>query len=783
MRQLIFSFTILIFFFQFTSHAQDGTTTKTLISKDKKPKVALVLSGGGAKGLAHIPTLQALDSLGIVPDLIVGNSMGSIVGALYAMGYSGDSIVNILKRTEWDRLMSGGISLKNVSAEEKAEFKRYFAEMDWVDGNLKLGNFIINDQSLREFITLLTFPVYDVTDFDDLAIPFRAIATDIVRGEEVVLSEGSLALAMRASMSIPGVFQAVAYKETLLIDGGLLNNFPVDVAKNMGADFIIGSDVGDEPFTKQKLESLSSLMSQATMMNSNIKRPQNRALCDILIDHTGKLSYSTGDFDKSNILYEDGKKALSEKIDTLIALSKIITKYEQIKVVPPSPRGKFSLDTITYNGISDANFALVKAHTALKTDTLYNIEEVIEGVNRAMGTTVFTQMSYDLDIQDKKVELQLNGIERSKHQLKGGLHYDGYHGIGVLLNYTGRNILGDASRTLLTVDIAEQPKLRIQHQKNFGGNRNWWWRGEMFGQQLKQKVFIKGNYIENVRNRYYAFDNQANWNISPLRSYGGFGLKFHNTNIKPTIDPKVNENIFKFRNYNNYDLELYAQYNSNSMDKVYFATQGTEIKGFLGRSLLSKVRVEFTDIEIDDFYGSPNGFSRLGVDFEKRFKVSNQITAVFGAAGHFIFEDPLKGDDELFVDLKLNSKYFLGGNVPTARSEFYTFPGLQEEELAVNQFMMLKLGLQINAFGNIFVTPHFNVASVGFANFEDYIGDAFSPNGKWSDFDEPSFLVSAGSTFSYNSLLGPINFDISWVNNIDKLRFFIGIGFHLDASN
>src|SRR5690554_1984482 len=255
MNKLVLLFTLFFLFRQYGVRAQD---TQTTTLPEKKPKVALVLSGGGAKGLAHLPTLQMLDSLGIVPDLIVGNSMGSIVGGLYAMGYSGDSIVNIVKQAKWDKLMGGGVSLKNVSAEEKAEFDRYVVELDWASGNLRLGNFLLNDQNLREFITVLTFPVYEVTDFDDLQIPFRAIATDIVKGEEVVLDGGSLALAMRASMSIPGVFQAVSANGTLLVEGGLLNNFPVDVAKRMGADIIIGSDVGRRPFTKQKLESLSS---------------------------------------------------------------------------------------------------------------------------------------------------------------------------------------------------------------------------------------------------------------------------------------------------------------------------------------------------------------------------------------------------------------------------------------------------------------------------------------------------------------------------------------------
>src|SRR5690554_7628565 len=147
MNKLVLLFTLFFLFRQYGVRAQD---TQTTTLPEKKPKVALVLSGGGAKGLAHIPTLQALDSLGIVPDLVVGNSMGSIVGALYAMGYSGDSIHGILQKSNWDDLMSGGISLQNVSPEEKAEFGRYAIEMDWIEGNLRLGNFLVNDQSLRD---------------------------------------------------------------------------------------------------------------------------------------------------------------------------------------------------------------------------------------------------------------------------------------------------------------------------------------------------------------------------------------------------------------------------------------------------------------------------------------------------------------------------------------------------------------------------------------------------------------------------------------------------------
>ncbi|MCM4167415.1 hypothetical protein KCTC52924_01090 [Arenibacter antarcticus] len=756
---------------------------QTSASQEKKPKVALVLSGGGAKGLAHIPTLQMLDSLGIVPDLVVGNSMGSIVGALYAMGYSGDSIATIAKQARWDDLIGGGVSLGDVSAEEKFEFKRYLVEFNWADGNLKLGNFLLNDQNLRDFISSLTYPVYNMNNFDNLAIPFRAVATDIVNGKEVILDKGSLGFAMRASMSIPGVFSPVRYNGTLLVDGGLMNNFPVDIAKDMGADIIIGSDVGGGMATKEKLNSFTSLMFQAGMMTSNLKNPQNRALCDILIDHTPNLTFSTADFLRSNVIYEEGKIAVQQNLKSLTALSERLKNYEQRPHQLPVVEKQLSLDTIIYHGISENNLALVRARTNIKAHTPYRITDIMEGVNRAMGTTIFSQITYNPVIIGDTLQLHLNGIERSQHQVKGSLHYDGDNGVGLILNYTGRNIIGNASRSLLTIDIADQPKFRVQHQKNFGRDRDWWWRTEAFGQKLKQKVFISGEYADDIRYRYFAFDNQLNRNLSSLRSYIGVGLKFHNTSLKPTIDPQIKENVFLINKYKNSDTEVYTHYRYNSMNEVFFATQGAIFKGFLGRSLQNKLKITYTDIMTPTVDGATNDYTRIGVDYEKRFPLSSGSTAIIGASGHFIFEDALKNTDHSFSDLGLNSKYFLGGISNNPKNGNFIFPGLHQGELSVSQFTKLKLGLQLNAINKLYITPHLDIASVGFGRFNEYLEDAFISKGNWPDSTQPSILMSAGTTFSYNSILGPINFDVSWVNSTDKVRFFIGIGYQFNASD
>lgn len=751
-----------------------------LNAQDDKPIIALVLSGGGAKGIAHIPTLQALDSLGIVPDLIIGNSMGSIVGGLYAMGYSGDSIANIALNANWDELIGGSVSLKDVSVEEKSEYNKYLIGLDWKKGKINTGSYLVNDQNIREFISSLTFPSYSIENFDNLSIPFRAIATDIVNGKEVIFNSGSLSFAMRASMSIPGAFSAVPYKNTLLVDGGLLNNFPVDIAKKLGADIIIGSDVGVGKVTKEKLNNLGALLFQTGMLNSNLKTPENRKLCDILIDHSTNLTYTTGDFSKINAIYNEGKIAVKQNMQALTALSKELSNFIQREHKLPITQDEFILDSIVYQGISKANLALVKARANIKTQRKYTHQHIKEGINKAMGTTIFNQVDVTPIIEKNKLGLVINAIEKSKHQVKGSLHFDRDNGAGLIVNYTGRNVIGRASRSLITIDIAEEPKIRIQYQKNFSHDRNWWWRSEFFGQHLRQEIYLGGENADNMRYRYFEFDNQINRSLNSFKSYIGLGVKYQKTRLKPTIDPEINDNLFNLDTYSFGSYEMYLHYNYNSLNESFYATQGAVLKGSISRSLHNTMDVEYYDSILDDVNGTTNNFIKLGLGYEKRIPIKHKTTVIVGLNAAFIFEDATNDNTIPLFELGVGAKYFLGGNIKNPRRDSYVLPGLNESELIASQFTKLNLGLQINAMHKIYITPHINIASVGFESFDDYIKYAFSGKGKWPDSDQPSILASAGTMLSYNSILGPINFDISWVNSTNKFRVFLGIGLHLN---
>ena len=760
------------------------TIPQIIFSQEKKPKVVLVLSGGGAKGIAHIPLLQALDSLHIVPDLIVGNSMGSVIGGLYAMGYSGDSIASITQNIDWDKLLGGSLSLRNVSVEEKSEFQRYLAGIGIKDGKPTSVGSLLNDQNLREYLSELTFPVYNVKDFDNLPIPFRAMATDVVHGKEVILSKGSLAFAMRASMSLPAVFKPMPHEETLLVDGGVMNNFPTDIAKQMGADIIIGSNVGGGMEPIDKLNNLVTVLMQTSMFPSNIKNPDNRKLCDILVDHMPNLRFSTADFAESNEIYKDGKIATALNLNALSALAEKLKGYKQRTHELPKVANEFLVDTIVYKNISKENIPLVIARTNFKPHTKYTTKDLIEGINRAMGTNLFNQITYSYFIKDgDKLGLTLNGFEYSKNQVNASLHYDTYRGVGLILNYTARNILAQSSRLVVTADIAEQPKARIDFQKNFGKNKDWWWGSELYGAFLKQELFISGKSADNMLYNAFEFNNEANRNLNSIKSYVGLGLNYNYTEVKPKNDPNLNPNILSLNNYNFEDIEVNAHYSYNDMDKVFFATNGTILRANINRSLFSDTNINYTDTNLTDYSGQTNGFTKFGFGFEKRIQLKKKVTGIMGFDANFIFQDKLEDGDVSFSDYGYASKYFLGGILPTSGSNRFSFPGLHEDEVNASQFMAVKLGAQINPIGKIYLTPHFNIATVGFDNFNEYIGEAFHPKGNWDNGTETSLLLSGGAAASYLSILGPIHFDVSWVNNIDKVRLFFSVGFSFNPSN
>ena len=241
------------------------TAAQEAAAQDARPRVGLVLSGGGARGLAHVGVLQALEELRVPVDAIAGTSMGAVVGGLYASGMTASEIDEMMRSIDWSAAFRDRPARSTLNFRRKQDDREFLVRLPlgMQGGSIRVPRGLIQGQRLTQTLRIETMPVAAVEDFDELPTPFRAVAADLETGERVVLERGDLTSAMRASMSTPGVFAPVEVDGRLLVDGGIVENLPVDVAKAMGVDIVIAVDVGFEPVERKELTSALAVSNQA----------------------------------------------------------------------------------------------------------------------------------------------------------------------------------------------------------------------------------------------------------------------------------------------------------------------------------------------------------------------------------------------------------------------------------------------------------------------------------------------------------------------------------------
>lgn len=292
------------------------------LAAQQRPKVAVVLSGGGAKGMAHIGALKVIEKAGIPVDYVVGTSMGAIVGGLYSIGYTPGQLDSLVNVQDWKFLLSDAPNPKDVLLDDRLQSERYVISIPFTLHAAKVRDAgIIKGTNLARLFSALTDAYPDSVDFNRLPIPFACVSENLVNGNEVVFHQGILATAMRSSMSIPGVFSPIYLNGMVLVDGGLVNNYPVDVARKMGADLIIGVDVQSPLRTASELSSVKDIFGQIINLQGEKKYQENLRHTNVLIKVDVK-DYSAASFNKEAIdtLIVRGERAATDNWDKLLAL-------------------------------------------------------------------------------------------------------------------------------------------------------------------------------------------------------------------------------------------------------------------------------------------------------------------------------------------------------------------------------------------------------------------------------------------------------------------------------
>ncbi|MCB0286862.1 MAG: patatin-like phospholipase family protein, partial [Calditrichaeota bacterium] len=369
-----------------------------------RPKIGLVFSGGGAKGFAHIGVLKVLEEIGMPIDCISGNSMGSIVGGLYAIGYRAADLEKIATQTDWDVVLKDRVERSALSMEQKFYDARYNVSLDLDGLRVKLPSGLISGQNVVRLLNRLTQPVQHIRDFTQFPIPFVCVATNIVTGEAVVLKSGSLAESIRASMAIPSAFTPIEIDGKLLVDGMIARNFPVQEAREvLGAEVVIGVDVGEELADEDGLDSFLSIMNQAVSFQMVKSTLEQRKLCNYLITPEVSEHGFAGSFGNAEYFIAQGEKAAREMLPQLQALLQSIKHLpdepengEKIIYHAASPEDLILIAEVEIEGLQRLPRNFVMERLQIAAPAHISLAEVENGVDRVFGSQFFERVSYEL---------------------------------------------------------------------------------------------------------------------------------------------------------------------------------------------------------------------------------------------------------------------------------------------------------------------------------------------------------------------------------------------------
>jgi len=390
----------------------------------KRPKVAVALSGGGARGLAHVGVLKVIEEAGLHVDIVTGTSMGAIVGGLYAMNKSAQDLERLALETDWMLALTDTPFRSDLAMEQKNFDGIYMLSLPFVDGMISLPGGIIRGQRISKLLSGLTWPVQSIDDFTQFPRPFACVATDLETGEAFVMTGGDLAESIRASMAIPSIFTPVRLENRLLVDGFVARNLPVEDALNLGADFVIAVDVGEPQLAADSIQSLVDIINQTMNYGNAIENSRQRAMADIMIVPNLK-QYSFLAFTEVKELIQRGEDAARPFFDQFKALA------DSLNAIAPVPRLYYpiSADSIFINEISVLGLERSLRSTVLgafghRTASWISRTELESGIDRVFGTGHYESVTYLLKPDEGGTKLVIKVIERRNSEVRFGFHFD-----------------------------------------------------------------------------------------------------------------------------------------------------------------------------------------------------------------------------------------------------------------------------------------------------------------------------------------------------------------------
>ncbi|MCQ2604410.1 MAG: patatin-like phospholipase family protein [Spirochaetia bacterium] len=715
-------------------YAREDVSSYEKNAPGDNPKVALVLAGGGALGFAHIGVLKVLEENGIRPDCVAGTSMGGLVGALYAYGYSPESIESMVKDIDWVSLFIDAKHRRFVPYRDRFTYSKYFFDLAFDWHGIRSNQGLASGQKILNFFNAVVGPCSQDMDFDDLEIPFRAVSADILTGEQYVFDHGALSDAMRCTMSIPGIFDPVEYDGQLLVDGMVVNNLPVSVAKDMGADIVIAVNLGSKEIPRENMRNSIGVASQ--MLNLYIKEEVERQLemADLAI-HPELGDYTSVSYFKVEEIIAAGEEAARKMMPQI---KELLTEHQSRPPLEMPDRTSLFIDRIRFSGVSERESKILSEYICGYEQSVLDVNRLNKDIEDIYSTGYFASIRPYIEQDEDETVLNIDF-----HQDNSGPNY---FRAGVFYEYNS-NVHEDMTLNILLDlelnDVLFEDSTISSEMELFSGFK---WDLDYFI-PFKDYFFVRPKFVISYlpeKREYISGDRYGEGDFFNMQSSLDVG----------TFSNILGEMSAGFMNeYMNYDYSdrfphdhfrgmvnsLFFRSRLDNVNSVSMPEYGTMI------DLLLK----YSDVHL----GSEDTYLKAIASIWQYFQFCERHSVGFKLYGEMDFATDLP-----YYDM-------------TTPSYINVFPGYSNRELTYPNLLSGIIDYKFNFFqlhpmedqlSKFFIIARAGIA-FGYDDFDLFTGDHFD------------MLYGYGLGLGVSTLFGPVFFEVS-MNDNNRFMAHISIG-------
>ncbi|MFT4781513.1 MAG: NTE family protein [Psychroserpens sp.] len=721
-------------------------------SNTQKPKVGLVLSGGGAKGFAHIGVLKVMDSLGVKVDYIAGTSMGAIIGSLYASGYSGMQLDSIFSSLDFDAVINDDLPRSAKTFYERDNTEKYGVILPFNRFKLKLPSALSRGQNIFNLLTKLTLHVSEIDDFSKLPIPFFCIATNVENGKPVILDSGNLPLSITASGAFPSLFQPVAIGDELLIDGGVVNNYPIEELKAKGMDIIIGVDVQDDLATRDEMVSALDVLSQINNFRTINDMKSKSKNTDIYIK-PNIIGFTVVSFSQGREIIKNGEIAALKELEALRKLPKI-NRDTNSRFIDLIPADSIAINGISIKGNDRYTRSYILGKLKLKGNETLSYANFNKGVNNLIATNNFDSFQYSFkESKDTEgYEFAANLREsRTTTFLKLGIHFDDVYKSAALVNLTTKRLFFNNDIVSLDIILGDNVRYNFEYliDKGFYWSIGLRSRYNQFEKSINSELLLdEAQIIQSginkldvkLRDQTNQFYLQTLFRKDFALSLGAEHKRLNIRSETITIDTETDEFLFENTDY----FSVFGNLKLDTYDDKYYPSTGVYFSGYLHTYLFAS-----------SFNKDFEQFSIAKADLGYAFRLSQNMSLNLQTGGGFKFGDNATNALD----------FALGGYGNNFINNFIPFLGYEYISITGNSYVKAHVKADYEIFNKNHITLEANWANIGNDIFES--GEYFSLP------DYRGYALGYG----IETFLGPIQAKFSYSPEQRKSVWYFNMGF------